>query len=444
MSVSKPALRPGPLSVICFSAVVMSLGWGLRGTIGGGPFGAMIPGAMLALCLCLVMDLRKNLPLIVAFSAIGIGFGGQMTYGQTIGFIRDPQTFWWGFLGLTLKGAAWGLLGGVILGMGLMSSKYRRWEIVLSLLLMVGGTFVGWLWIDHPKLVYFSNRIDRPREELLIGMYLGVLYLLIVPLWRRRESLSLELGLWGLLFGGIGFGGGGLFMALSGIVPKAYATYPYWKGMEFTFGACLGVGYAIGCLRNQDLIRSTNGAEGRADSDWGAQLPDTWQSTVAVGLVMASLAWQFGLAFKWEYGIPAQGMYTILGAMLLMVAISSQNMAVHVGLSLTVLAYYRDTVASAYKPETHDDHRILWGMTLALAPMIVAYYGRWWPSRLLPLSRMLLHTSWVATIVCFCKILIIYNVPWTQTKLLVEEVMLAELLLITYWCARWSKLESAT
>ena len=33
-------------SWILAPAVVMSLGWGLRGYIGGGPFGAMIPGAL--------------------------------------------------------------------------------------------------------------------------------------------------------------------------------------------------------------------------------------------------------------------------------------------------------------------------------------------------------------------------------------------------------------
>ena len=33
---------------IIYPALAMMLGWGLRGHIGGGPFGAMIPGAMVA------------------------------------------------------------------------------------------------------------------------------------------------------------------------------------------------------------------------------------------------------------------------------------------------------------------------------------------------------------------------------------------------------------
>ena len=40
---------------IIFPAVSMLLGWGLRGHIGGGPFGAMIPGALVALSLCMLL-----------------------------------------------------------------------------------------------------------------------------------------------------------------------------------------------------------------------------------------------------------------------------------------------------------------------------------------------------------------------------------------------------
>ena len=64
-----------------FPAVAMSLGWGLRGTIGGGPLGAMIPGAMIGLALCLLLGREKNAGFVAGFAAIGVGFGGQETYG---------------------------------------------------------------------------------------------------------------------------------------------------------------------------------------------------------------------------------------------------------------------------------------------------------------------------------------------------------------------------
>ena len=72
----------------------MMLGWGLRGFIGGGPFGAMIPGAMVALTLCLLYPRRRDTAMVAAFAAIGVGIGGEMTYGQTVGFIIKAETFW--------------------------------------------------------------------------------------------------------------------------------------------------------------------------------------------------------------------------------------------------------------------------------------------------------------------------------------------------------------
>src|SRR4029453_7406091 len=98
-------------------AVAMSLGWGLRGSIGGGSLCAMIPGAVIGLVLFLVLKPPSDAGLIAAFAAIGVGFGGQETYGQTVGLSLLPETFWWAILGFVVKGAAWGLLGGALLGL---------------------------------------------------------------------------------------------------------------------------------------------------------------------------------------------------------------------------------------------------------------------------------------------------------------------------------------
>ena len=74
-----------------FPAATMSLGWGLRGFIGGGSLGAMIPGAMLGLALCLLFGRTRDIGLIAAFAAVGIGFGGQETYGQTVHISTLPE-----------------------------------------------------------------------------------------------------------------------------------------------------------------------------------------------------------------------------------------------------------------------------------------------------------------------------------------------------------------
>jgi hypothetical protein len=73
----------------------MSLSWGLRGCIGGGSLGAMIPGMMIGLALCLLLGRESDADLVAAFGAIGLGLGGQETYGQTVGLSMRPETFWW-------------------------------------------------------------------------------------------------------------------------------------------------------------------------------------------------------------------------------------------------------------------------------------------------------------------------------------------------------------
>jgi len=97
--------RTERIQYLLISAVLVCLGWGLRGYIGGGPLGAMIPGTFIALWLCLLLgaDVRRA-GIVAAFGAVGIGFGGEMTYGQTLGLLRDNDTLAWGLLGTVIKG----------------------------------------------------------------------------------------------------------------------------------------------------------------------------------------------------------------------------------------------------------------------------------------------------------------------------------------------------
>jgi hypothetical protein len=146
-----------PLWFWCvLGAVAMSLGWGLRGSIGGGSLGAMIPGAMIGLVLCLMLHRHSDAGLIAAFAAIGVGLGGQETYGQTVGLSLQPQTFWWAILGFVIKGAAWGLLGGAFIGIALDRQRYTVTQLLAGFAIMAFGTWLGWQYLNSPKLIYFS------------------------------------------------------------------------------------------------------------------------------------------------------------------------------------------------------------------------------------------------------------------------------------------------
>lgn len=233
---------------ILFPAITMMLGWGLRGHIGGGPFGAMIPGALVALTISMLLELPPAMAsVLVVFGAVGIGLGGEMTYGQTLGFLKNPETQWWGTLGITLKGAIWGLLGGTVLGIGLIYNRLPKNIIIIAFLLLLAGMLIGFKLINQPMIIYFSDPAN-PRSEswgaLLVGAIAALIFL-TVKIERAGFTIISRFALLGLIGGGLGFGLGGFWMVLGFHQPDVIFQ-SWWKAMEFTFGMLLGgaLGYA--------------------------------------------------------------------------------------------------------------------------------------------------------------------------------------------------------
>jgi len=241
---------------IVFPAITMLLGWGLRGYIGGGPFGAMIPGAMFALSIAMLLNLSAQATsVLVVFAAVGIGIGGEMTYGQTLGFLRNPDTVWWGTLGITVKGSIWGLLGGVIFAMGLLYKKLSRQTIIVAYLFLLAGMYVGFKLINQPMVIYFSDPAN-PRAESWAALLFGavaLLFYLKTKLDQRDYKVVFLLALGGFISGGLGFGLGGFWLVLGNRFPHD-VIFDSWKTMEFTFGMLLGAGLGLVVwLRRKDL-----------------------------------------------------------------------------------------------------------------------------------------------------------------------------------------------
>jgi len=240
---------------IVFPALAMMLGWGLRGHIGGGPFGAMIPGAMVALSLGLLLDLPVAATSVLAvFGVFGIGLGGEMTYGQTLGFLRNPETLWWGTAGTTLKGAVWGLLGGAVFSIGFLFKRIPKKTLILTFVVMMIGMYIGFKLINDPMILYFSDRAN-PRPESWGALQVGVISLLVFLKFNLKKTdfkIVLRFALIGLIGGGFGFGLGGFWMVMGSNMPDVIFK-SWWKTMEFTFGFLLGggLGYAAWLSRNE-------------------------------------------------------------------------------------------------------------------------------------------------------------------------------------------------
>jgi hypothetical protein len=315
-----------PFGFLTIPGIAMSLGWGLRGFIGGGPLGAMIPGAMVALALCLLLR-RERGPagLAAAFGAVGIGFGGEMTYGETVGFALNPATTIWGLAGLAAKGAVWGLLGGAVLGTGLLRDRYARTDICAAAALMLAGTWIGWRFVNVPKLIYFS----RSRPEIWAGLLLGALAWCGYLCARGRRAEIALFALAGMLGGGIGFGLGGAVYAQARRLGLD-RPFDFWKVMEFTFGLCFGM--ALGLIAWHFRRRLAADA---ATSEEARHRVAPWRELTFSILLLAAAFWL-------EAWLPLRFSYAAVGAALICVLLFRPAFSWHVALSMTICGFALD------------------------------------------------------------------------------------------------------
>lgn len=263
------------------------MGWGIRGQYGH-ETGAMIAGLLIALVM-----LRLFLPgigslsaaRITAVGALAIGFGGSMTYGQTVGLTHDgplvgnTSALFWGLLGLAIKGGIWIGFAGVFLGMALGGKSYR-WNVVLVIMLsLIILFFLGKLLLNSPfapaekqlPMLYFSDHWRwepdtelKPRREVWGGLLFGLLGLLAYVSFTRKDALAWRLGVWGVLGGAMGFPLGQSLQAYhswnpgvfqSGIWIRLDPYVNWWNMMEITFGATAGALIGMGLWLNRKRVR---------------------------------------------------------------------------------------------------------------------------------------------------------------------------------------------
>jgi hypothetical protein len=301
-------------------AVAMMLGWGLRGFIGGGPFGAMIPGAMVALTLCLLYPRRRDTAMVAAFAAIGVGIGGEMTYGQTVGFIIKAETFWWGFLGLGLKGAIWGALAGAVISLGFTP---RPMLVLGSGAVISAATWAGWKFINEPKLIYFSHPTDKPRPEIWAGFLLAAIALVAFLGKQGKLQPALRFSLAGFVGGFIGFGCGGAIQGLGRIFTPELNLH-WWKYMEFFFGLCFGWALAW-AWRHSDV----------PEEDFDENPPSLPVEIAGAAVITAALFW-----LSWN--TPVRFAYLLAGAATLYILTKYRWLAKHVAYSATFTGFALD------------------------------------------------------------------------------------------------------
>lgn len=335
---------------VLFTALAGGLGWGIRGQYGH-ETGAMIAGLLVCLTLALLFCPDASAaPVVraVAWGTIAIGFGGSMTYGQTVGLTHDPELVghadaWrWGMLGLAIKGSLWIGFAGAFLGMGLGGVTYRTRELVLVMLGLLALSSLG-IWLLNspfdpahrvlPK-IYFSDDWHwepganlKPRREVWGGFLFALLGLLAYTRFVRRDPLAAPLGLWTMLAGAVGFPAGQSLQAYhawhradfqTGFWAPLEPHLNWWNMMETTFGTVFGaiLGLGLWTLRHRIAVDRTTAR------------PPSLPVPIEVCLLI-----------------------------------------VHVGLLVTVEFFNVPWVERLYDP----------GLGLGFIPIIAVAGGRWWP-----------------------------------------------------------------
>lgn len=273
--------------MVVLSALAGGMGWGIRGQYGH-ETGAMIAGVLIGFVL--VLFLAPGLSSLqgaraVAMLAVGVAFGGSMTYGQTVGLTHNPAMVgnWpalrWGLVGLCVKGGIWFGFAGAFLGMGLGGKRYRPVETVLILLAILGLTDLGVQLLNRPfdpanrvlPAIYFSadwywqpDVADlKPRPEVWGGLLVALLGLTLYTGLARRDRLARNLAVIGFIGGALGFPTGQCIQAFHAwnkemIHTGSFAEYApfinWWNMMEITFGTIAGGVLAAGLWTNRRLI----------------------------------------------------------------------------------------------------------------------------------------------------------------------------------------------
>jgi hypothetical protein len=405
---------------ILFPSITMLLGWGLRGYIGGGPFGAMIPGAMVALSLAMLLKLSvETTSVLVVFAAVGIGLGGEMTYGQTLGFLRNPETMWWGTLGTTVKGAVWGLLGGTVLALGLIYKKLSAKTIIVAYLLMLAGMLAGFKLINQPMLVYFSDP-EKPRPESWGALLIGALAMLAY-LKYKLESVDFKIiariALWGLIGGGLGFGLGGFWMVMGSYLSKDVIFDSWWKAMEFTFGMLFGASLGLAVWLSRKEI-DLQGVSPSAEPSFASG--QIWKEAALTLLLALLIFWVMPEyldqivdegytqgSFVMLNGIDLAKMlsnFAFYGFILILAVIRFPNLAWQVGITLTFCYAAIDFMQEFYPEVPANSPFTSYFLLIFLMILIVGLLTAYFQRRPQLLRNMFLLLVWSCMVVAFLRL----------------------------------------
>lgn len=233
--------------LLLFSALALGLAWAVRGHFGH-EWGAAWAGGIGTLAIILLSgreDWQQKAPVIGSLGAVGWAIGGMMSYGMVIGYCRgtDLGNVWYGYTMLAVIGGLYGFLGGGFVGLGLSEEENRKPAWASLITQMVAGAYLFWGFFIF-QLEWFMT---PPRSELWAAC-LGAAVAMAWFMYREGYQAALKVAIYAGLGGAFGFAFGN-FLQTAGTASGI--SYNWWNVMEFSLGACGGLGMAYG-IKSQD------------------------------------------------------------------------------------------------------------------------------------------------------------------------------------------------
>ncbi len=204
MNLMQSQTAPLPWTFHLAAALSLSLGWGIRGNYGH-EYGAMIPGALAALAVCLMSgrpDWHRRAAEFAWLGALGWSFGGSISYMQVVAYTHSGHSpsVLYGFACLFVIGFLWAAPGGA--GTALAAVAPRRF--LSDLLLPMSLVFALW-WLQgvaiEPWLRSLGFKLNWYDTDWLAALLAIAGGLLALAIRRRLDAatglvLSMAVGWW--------------------------------------------------------------------------------------------------------------------------------------------------------------------------------------------------------------------------------------------------------
>jgi hypothetical protein len=442
------SLKTSQWKFIVLPALAMSLGWGLRGQLGHST-GAMVPGALAVLTLCSLLPGKLfSRGLAVGFGAIAFGYGATITTQDTAQ-LADGQIFRMGntmaldYTGLAIKGAVWAMVGGAVIGLAFVVSRYRWRDIVIAMAALVVAFPAGWALINKPNPVYFSVT----RHESYGGYLVGCLVMLAWLTFSGHTKVPLVLAASAAVAGGVGFPLGVFLNSLGLHSVYVRGWHDWWKVAETTYGAFMGIGLGIGTWlikdKLPDLSSSTEPAINSVPRGYGTLL----------GLAICAAFVILSVAGIGEWLVPGSIMVCV-------VAFFPRRVGWHLGITVTIYVTAVNVVVYWLDEQKIGNAVFLWTMVALVTAAASWAVTGWWNERNTAVRKPLLFLMWAIVALTALKTFIEYPVVYPDAQLVAaagsrwlytvntwggglgDEVILTTLALLLTWLTAQPSLDA--